>query len=66
MLNEGEYYNIDGDVIDERNAIILRLKNELYTYREKEARDNKIREDNPAVQDAWVKYLTVLTLARAD
>lgn len=63
-LDEGLEYTMDGDVVDKRNRMIRKLKSQLTVFRRREKRELKLREDNVAVQDAWDKYQTVLTLAR--
>lgn len=64
MLEEGMEYTIDGDVVDSRNRIIQELKSQLANYRKRDYNDAQIRENNPAVQDAFDKYQTLLFLMR--
>ena len=63
-LEEGQYYGIDGDIIDERTKTIARLRLQLSTYRKRESAEDKLRQSNSAVNDAWNQYRTLLTLAK--
>jgi len=64
MLEEGMEYTIDGDVVDSRNRIIRKLKGQIATFRMRDSLDQQARENSPALQDAWDKYQTLLTLTR--
>jgi len=61
-LPEGMEYNADGDVVDSRDQIIRRLRIQLSDVQGKELFTERLRTNNPALQDAWDKYQTVLKL----
>jgi len=61
-LADGMEYDADGDVIDKRDNKIHSLKLELLEYKMKASSEAGLRKENPALNDAWVKYQTVLKL----
>lgn len=63
-LNEGEYFNSDGDLLDRRNQLIRKLHDELRDIYKKDDAEHDIREMNPAVKDAWDQYQTILRLVK--
>ena len=70
--SEGFYeYDSDGMLAKQRQAnqveLIKTLQGQLEVYRQKESKELKelkIRVENPAAQDAWDKYQTVLQLTK--
>ncbi len=63
-LSEGMEYSIDGDIIDRRDRIIRKLKSTIDNMNKKANSEEKIRNRNAAVNDAWERYQTVLRLAK--
>jgi len=61
-LADGMEYDVDGDVIDKRDNKIHSLKLELLEYKMKASSEAALRKENPALEDAWEKYQTVLKL----
>ena len=63
-LEDGMSFNIDGDIIDDRNQLIQSLRREIMESKIAEYHEEDIRDNNPAVQDAWEAYQVLLKLAR--
>jgi len=61
-LADGMEYDVDGDIIDKRDNKIHSLKLELLEYKMKSSGQAKLRDENPALLDAWDKYQTILRL----
>lgn len=61
-LEEGEYYNADGDRIDKRNEIIKQLRSELTYYRARDQKERMLREKNEGLQELYGRYQTMLGL----
>jgi len=55
-------YSADGDKVDKRNRIISELRRQLGGVTTEEHRIRTLRDENPALQDAWDKYQSVLKL----
>lgn len=61
-LSEGMRYSIDGDIIDERDKLLSKARREALSYKQQAQKEEKLREQHPALQDAWEKYQTILRL----
>ena len=61
-LDDGEFFNADGDKVDGRNDIIKQLRREVTGYRMRETRERLLREMNPGLQEAYEQYQTILGL----
>jgi hypothetical protein len=64
--NEYQEYTPDGDLVDGRNYVIKQLKSQLADYQKRDKVELKMREESIALQDAWNKYQTLLTLTQVD
>jgi len=64
-LEDGEYHNMDGDVIDGRNDMIKALRREVVGYRLRAKREKELRLRNIALKEAYDKYQTILRLVDA-
>ena len=63
-LEDGMSFDIDGDIVDDRNQLIQSLRREIMESKIAEYQEENIRDTNPAVQDAWEAYRVLLKLAR--
>lgn len=62
-LEDGMSYTMDGDIVDDRNRLIQSLRKEIIRSKAKEYSEEAIRDNNPAVKDAWEVYQVLLKLA---
>jgi len=60
FLEEGFMYSIDGDLIDKRTDLLRSAKRKNKAYKQQEIKERKLREEYPALQDAWEKYQIIL------
>lgn len=55
-------YDFDGDRIDKRERIIRKLERKVKDFERRENHETYLRKKNPALQDAWEKYQSILRL----
>jgi len=63
-------YNITGGALNQIGQEMLELKQQLLDVEKNalqlELKDLRLRDKNPAVKDAWDKYMVVLELTRKE